>query len=253
MAHECMALFEQKKLPQTANVEQCCATNTTAEGKTPKTLVEEMVPLLDDRAVSSTDKVRIIALYILHRDGVPDEDRRRLFQHARLSLSEQESVNNLVHFGAKVVRAPNERTSKTRIKMKPSGVEEEYELSRYRPIIRSVLEDHHNNKLDQTNFPYIRDAPIEAGSSRGPAPPPTTSLRSARPTWHKAPSARMNNTEGKQRMILFVAGGITYSEMRLAYTVGQALGKEVIIGQSHVSATDKPADCVCRLHARHNT
>jgi syntaxin-binding protein 1 len=191
-----------------------------------------MVPLLDDRAVSSTDKVRIIALYILHRDGVPDEDRRRLFQHARLSLSEQESVNNLIHLGAKVVKAPNERTSKTRIKMKPTGVEEEYELSRYRPVIRSILEDHHNNKLDQTNFPYLRDAPVEAGATRGGAPQaPTTSLRSARPTWHKAPSARLNNTEGKQRMILFVAGGITYSEMRLAYTIGRALGKEVIIGE----------------------
>lgn len=31
-------------------------------------------------------------------------------------------------------------------------------------------------------------------------------------------------------MILFVAGGMTYSEMRLAYTVGQALGKEIYIG-----------------------
>jgi syntaxin-binding protein 1 len=34
-------------------------------------------------------------------------------------------------------------------------------------------------------------------------------------------------------MIIFVAGGITYSEMRLAYTVGQALGKEIFIGKCH--------------------
>jgi syntaxin-binding protein 1 len=32
-------------------------------------------------------------------------------------------------------------------------------------------------------------------------------------------------------MIIFVAGGMTYSEMRLAYTVGQQLGKEIFIGQ----------------------
>jgi syntaxin-binding protein 1 len=30
---------------------QNCATGVTAEGKTPKTLVEEMVPLLDSRDV----------------------------------------------------------------------------------------------------------------------------------------------------------------------------------------------------------
>jgi hypothetical protein len=50
------------------------------------------------------DKVRVIALYILFRDGVADEDRRRLFQHARLSITEQDSVNNLVHLGAKVIK-----------------------------------------------------------------------------------------------------------------------------------------------------
>lgn len=63
-----------------------------------------MVPLLDDRNISNRDKIRVIALYILYRDGVPDEDRKRLYQHARLSLSEQEAVNNLVFLGAKVVK-----------------------------------------------------------------------------------------------------------------------------------------------------
>ena len=40
-------------------------------------------------------KVRIIALYIQHRDGVPDEDRRRLYQHARLTLAEQDAVTRM--------------------------------------------------------------------------------------------------------------------------------------------------------------
>jgi hypothetical protein len=32
-------------------------------------------------------------------------------------------------------------------------------------------------------------------------------------------------------LIIFVAGGVTYSEIRSAYQIGQALGKEVIIGK----------------------
>jgi syntaxin-binding protein 1 len=47
------------------------------------------------------------------------------------------------------------------------------------------------------------------------------------------------NTEGKQRMIVFVAGGMTYSEMRLAYTVGQSLGKEIFIGKSNYLAKQR--------------
>lgn len=67
MAQECMGIFEKDKLSQVANVEQvpplftcysclvsvilvqCSATGMTVEGKSPKTLVEEMVPLLDSR------------------------------------------------------------------------------------------------------------------------------------------------------------------------------------------------------------
>ena len=46
--------------------------------------------------------MRMIALYIQYRDGVPDEDRRRLYQHARLSMAEQDAVNALVHFGVRI-------------------------------------------------------------------------------------------------------------------------------------------------------
>ena len=80
-----------------------------------------MVPLLDSREVQYVvldgqgaaysltvcrgfNKVRIIALYIQFRDGVPDEDRRRLYQHARLSLPEQDAVNALVHLGLRISR-----------------------------------------------------------------------------------------------------------------------------------------------------
>lgn len=53
---------------------------------------------------SRLDKVRIIALYIMYKDGVPDEDRRRLFQHARLNVAEQDAINNLVLLGQRVVK-----------------------------------------------------------------------------------------------------------------------------------------------------
>lgn len=46
----------------------------------------------------------MIALYIMYRDGVPDEDRRRLYQHARLGMVEQDAVNALVHLGVRVAR-----------------------------------------------------------------------------------------------------------------------------------------------------
>jgi syntaxin-binding protein 1 len=279
MAQNCMNKFEQSRLPAQAMVEQNCATRTTSEGQKPRTLVEEMVPLLDDHEVSNADKVRIIALYIMYSDGVPDEDRRRLFQHARLGLSEMDAVNNLVHLGARVVR---DATSSgwdawfKKGKRKQVPGENEYELSRYQPLLKLTIEDHFAGRLDTSTYPYVRDAPPESisggvssvvggasglvssvakvtGGGASMATPPraqASSLRSAKPTWHQK-GRQAGGTGGsgsgtgsfgsmggldtsRQRIIVFVAGGMTYSEIRSAYQLSDRLGRDVYIGSSHV-------------------
>lgn len=113
-----------------------------------------------------------------------------------------------------------------------------------------LFQEQTGNRLDQSSFPYLGEAPVDAG------PPPaslrtqgrpaavsmqsqTGSLRSARPTWHKAPEARQKaTTESRQRFIIFVAGGLTYSERRMAYLIGDALNKEVIIGKLQGNTTE---------------
>ncbi|OJT06722.1 Protein transport protein sec1 [Trametes pubescens] len=237
MAQECMAIFERDKLPALATVEQNCATGVTAEGKAPKTLVEEMVPLLDSRDVINMNKVRIIALYIQHRDGVPDEDRRRLYQHARLSMAEQDAVNALVYLGVRISRQSGDKDTKKKIRQKPSN-EEEYELSRYKPVLRTVLEEHVSSRLDPTLFPYVKDSPAAAPTPSSslrssPAIQPAVSLRSQKPSWHKAARGGNTQNDNRQRLIVFVAGGMTYSEMREAYALSKSLNKEVIIGSTH--------------------
>lgn len=66
------------------------------------TEMQRLPPSDDD--YSNSNKVRIIALYIQYREGVPDEDRRRLYQHARLTMAEQDAVNALVHLGVRISR-----------------------------------------------------------------------------------------------------------------------------------------------------
>ncbi|KAH9977523.1 Sec1-like protein [Russula compacta] len=238
MAQECMDIFERDKLPVVATVEQDCSTGVTAQGKTPKTLVEEMVPLLDSREVINSNKVRIIALYILYREGVPDEDRRRLYQHARLTRPEMDAVSALVHLGVRINRGSGDKDLKRRIKPKQSN-EEEYELSRYKPLLRTVIEDQVSGKLDPVSFPYVKDFPqaVPTASSARPTPTPTTSLRSAKPSWHRAArtggAGAAGAAETRQRLLVFVAGGMTHSEMREAYLLSSQLGKDIFIGSTH--------------------
>ncbi|KIY44952.1 Sec1-like snare protein [Fistulina hepatica ATCC 64428] len=245
MAQECMSIFERDKLPLVGNVEQCCATGLTAEEQTPKTLVEEMVPLLDSRdvmqvvifiiswhvliiCISNTNKVRVIVLYIQFRNGVPEEDRRRLYQHARLSLGEQDAVNALTYMGVRISRGPSDKDPRKKIKQKSN--DDEYDLSRVKPLLKGIIEAI-VDKLDSTMFPYVKDTP----SSRPPpatlrSQPQATSLRSQKPAWHRAAKPVVDS---RQRLLLFVAGGMTYSEVREVYQLSNSLDRDIFIGSTH--------------------
>ena len=93
------------------------------------------------------------------------------------------------------------------------------------------MQEHVSSKLDATLFPYVKDTP--AASSMGSAPQiqPAVSLRSQKPSWHKATRGAGTQNDNRQRLIVFVAGGMTYSEMREAYLLSKSLSKEIIIGQ----------------------
>ena len=163
-----MGFFEKNKLPAVADVEQCCATGVTSEGKAPRTLVEDMVPLLGERSLSSKDKIRIIALYILFRDGVPEEDRKRLFQHARLALHEMDMVNNLKFLGLDISK---ELKTSRKPPLRQRQQDDVYDISRYQPIIKLMLDvsahcrtflafashaDYHQSGLLRRSFGHYR-------------------------------------------------------------------------------------------------
>ena len=85
------------------------------------------------------NKLRIIALYIQYREGVPEEDRRRLCQHARLKMAEIDAINGLTHLGVRITRGPADKDIKRKVKSKISS-EEEYDLSRYKPVLQTVVD-----------------------------------------------------------------------------------------------------------------
>lgn len=100
-------------------------------------------------------------------------------------------------------------------------------------MLLTVAQEHISNKLDPTLFPYVKDAPslAPAPSLRSsPSPQPATSLRSAKPSWHRAARTGGAQEQVRQRVIVFVAGGMTYSEMREAYLLSKSLNKDIIIG-----------------------
>ncbi|KAL9059623.1 MAG: hypothetical protein Q9162_001128 [Coniocarpon cinnabarinum] len=231
MAQESMNLFQARKLPDLASIEQILATGLDEDHKKPKAVADQVIRSLDEEGVTPPDRLRLIILYLLFRDGILPIDAQRLLAHANLPPSDGEALRSLALLGARVSRPLKEKSPKPQPLFPPkppsTNPDEEYSLSRFEPALKLLLEEHCKNTLDQQSFPYTKPQ-LEA--TDGAENTPSASLRSAKPTWAKA--ARSN--EPRQRIIVFMAGGATYSESRACYEVSEARNKDVYLITTHM-------------------
>ena len=241
MAQESMNICQKHKLLDLASVEQTLATGLDEDYKKPKNILDQAVRLLDDPDIAPSDRLRLIAIYALYRDGLIQEDLTRLLWHASLQRSrdstDQTVIENLELLGARPLkelkepRQPLPPLFERNIKNVTQN-EEEYALSRFDPAVKHMLEHVCAGDLDTTLFPYTVPPPNtgeESFTTQG-------SLRSAAPRWA---SANRRQAENRQRIIVFVAGGATYSEARACYEVSEKHNRDVFLATSHMVTPGK--------------
>jgi syntaxin-binding protein 1 len=188
--------------------------------------------MLDEDAIILPDRLRLIALYILFKNGLINPDVRKLLMHARLPLHDEAILYNLELLGARVTSQlkdtmPHPSPIFPR-KPAPSVPQQDTRIDRYVPVLKTMLEEHIHGVLDPNIFPYVKP-------ELAPAPNDPTlssaSLRSAKPTWARG---KLNSIEPRQRIIVFMAGGATYSEARACYEIAEHTSRDVYLVTSHM-------------------
>ncbi|XP_004865409.3 syntaxin-binding protein 2 isoform X1 [Heterocephalus glaber] len=273
LAEDCMKHFKGS-VEKLCSVEQDLAMGSDAEGEKIKDAMKLIVPVLLDATVPPYDKIRVLLLYILLRNGVSEENLAKLIQHANVQAYSS-LIRNLEQLGT-AVTSPGGSGAASRLERR-ERTEPTYQLSRWTPVIKDIMEVPGAEPPPQRSLqglapsrlllprtldswtrlpqgaggldadPVLRpSAPQDAVQDRldrklwpfvsDPAPTPSSQAAvSARfGHWHK-------NKVGVEaragpRLMVYMVGGVAMSEMRAAYEVTRATeGKwEVFIGSSHI-------------------
>ncbi|KAG0326361.1 vacuolar sorting protein VPS33/slp1, partial [Podila horticola] len=211
----CMEYIKHNKIVDISNLEQSLATGQLANGEIPKSFDPEIAAFLDDNSVRMVDRLRLVMLFFITQ-AVPQEMRNQLFQLSRCNYADREIANNLEFLGVKLD-----------VKKSVEEDEIEYDLPRYIPTIKSIFDGVVSENLDRDQYPYTL-APDQLETIQ--ARKTVRSLRSAQPTFHH--KGRRNEPKG--RLILFIAGGVTYSEIRAAYESAAQHEWDILIGSTHI-------------------
>uniref|UniRef100_A0A674MN90 Syntaxin binding protein 3 n=1 Tax=Takifugu rubripes TaxID=31033 RepID=A0A674MN90_TAKRU len=216
LAEDCMQCFSNN-VEKLCKAEQDLAVGSDVDGLKVKDPMRTLLPVLL-HPYSTQDKIRAVLLYIFSLGGTTDENLSKLIQHVKIE-DEREFILNWKELGVPII-TPSFFSRKS--SRRDRSQDETYNLSRWTPVIKDVMEDAVENKLDAKDWPHQSECPAAWNGS---------GAVSAR---QKSKTTQDERRSGS-RLIIFVLGGICFSEMRSAYEVNQAVKScEVIIGSSHI-------------------
>lgn len=236
ISHQCMDLFKELGLLNLSDLEQTLATGKDEDGRVPK--LNDLVDLVEDELRAAPDaltRLRLLGILIVSQDGIRSKDKDRLLTAARFTPKAARTLQNLQKMDCPLIQRKESSKLRSIFGQRAASSslnesESEYSSSRYVCLLKSIMQKMSENSLSIEEFPSVVPMP-DMGSSSGTA---ASARRGGTATsrWAKQPSGsnRSGGKGGGTRQIVFVAGGVCYSELRATSEMSNTSDKEFIIG-----------------------
>jgi len=221
-AYEChFNLAEQSMTAYNNGVEDLCkieqdlAMGENQAYEKIKEPMREIIPSLLNKSLKNKDKVRIILLYILFKGGITRDNLDKLCDRAEIDEHSKQIIMNYAKMGIPLFDGQEQyQTAETENGIRGVGGgafnrknrqhQIKYSISRWTPAVKDVIEQAIEGKLNPNMFPFANDR-REGGMGR----------TQNKYGWNN----RAAKNSAPARIMIFILGGMTASEMRAAYEV----------------------------------
>lgn len=242
LAQACMGKFDKKRLKELGELEQDMATGLTENGDpvVEKVMKEKLVRMCQSPEVSVLDKLRLLMIFIISQSAIQEATRKELMKAIDTRL--QKAVLGLDKLGVDLATSKK----KARPKHNKSRLAEfekraktiPMALMRYVPILHQVISELCNYSLSEEEYPYIQPAPPSDYGKRK-----TKATRGAR-SWRGKDTKEEAKEDTRPYFIVFMLGGVTFSELRSMYELAENAKVNLLIGSSTIL---RPAEFIRQL------
>lgn len=207
ISSDLVSKYNMFQLERVSMLEQNMACGEDPSGKTYRTALADLRALLsrEDLTLSPVDKMRLLMALVITQRGIKQHERRELIELAALSPEDQVPILNLFYLGVSLLHGVK-GASKGRAEGRAEGAQPEssYDVSRYMPPLRRIVEQALEGGLSRAEYPQIG--------------------QEAQNRVHGAGS----------KLIVFIVGGVTYSECREMHLAAARHGTTLVLGSTQL-------------------
>ncbi|KAF0683150.1 Aste57867_24838 [Aphanomyces stellatus] len=242
LAGKTLDTFTKTNLLGVSTLEQSLATGVDETGKKLKQpkVMKDMEDLLRDPKIPNSDKARLLAVFVITNDAAKDVERKKLFQLANLPAITDKALQNMKYLGVfmnKISIVPNASghtlTSDDLTNAAKKATSSEYATSRYEPKLKGWMDKIIKKTLDPVEFPYVISPPPGSTSPTTSKKEPISLRKKVAAKFGKAGDSPTNGNKEAfvgEKLIVFIAGGASYSELRSVYELREQEKRDIILG-----------------------
>ncbi|KAE9010008.1 hypothetical protein PR003_g16915 [Phytophthora rubi] len=237
LAGKAMDIFTSTALLDASNIAQTLATGVEASGKKLKhaNIAKQLDDLFKDPKLTEKDRFRVAAVFALTQDSMKEAERNKVMQSAMLSKKHETVLDNMVLVaGAELYKQNgNSLLSSEELKFATKKAEAvEYSNARYDPKIKAIVTNALKRTLTETDYPYIITPPPQSPTADDKKAGPVSLRKKITGKGGAQEAAPESKVFTGEKLIVFMSGGATYSELRSIYEVRAEEKRDVLLGST---------------------